>query len=744
MKQFAKCLLILLTGTAVLTGCGGGGSSAPDVAPGPPPANGNPPAPTPLPPTPAPNQYAEATSVTATITDVVIESPPVVSFSLSDEQGVALTGLTTGNIRFTLAKLIPGEDGNASAWQSYINTVKTPAVFPDNPSAIQATSERGGALMDHGDGTYTYTFNTDITAISEPLAVAFEPSLTHRLAMQFSGGPVANPVYDWVPATGQTSNLFSRDIAATVSCNECHDQLAVHGGGRQEMKYCVTCHNPGTFEPNSQTDQDMAVLTHKIHMGRNLPSVQAGGSYLIYGFRDSLHDYSDVIFPQNLTNCTTCHVGTGTRTSVSAAATTGQGDNWNEVPTMTACASCHDDIDYGTHFGGQVDNSGCRSCHSVTGIPGSVAASHEDKVRLAGNRFQANILAVQNTSPGQFPTVTFSMTNPEADNQPYDIKTDPAFQGARLSVGIAANTLEFTNTGFGSAAPNYAQTNALTASTAVGDGTFVVTSTVAVPDGTSAPGRAATGSGLVTIEGRVRQDIGEPGSANIQNIPFTQPHQYFSIDEAGGNAVARREIVSIDKCNACHSRKVNHGNNRTDNIQACAACHNPRNTDFTVRQIAVTPPTDGKRESSLDFKVLIHALHASAYREVPYQVVGFSGFTTYVYDEEEVQYPGRLQNCNGCHINDSYRLPLAGSVLATTLDTGAVLSDPADDTLVTAISSTCSSCHDSALASAHMTQNGGDFSATEASITGGASTETCTVCHGPGRISDIDIAHGID
>ena len=745
MKPCAKHLLILFLSGAVLSGCGGGGGAAsPDVLPGPPPANGNPPAPTPLTPSPSPNLFTAATSVTATITGVTLAPTPVVEFSLIDEVGFALTGLSSSNIRFTLAKLTPAVDGNSSFWQSYLNTRKTPTVFPGNAPAIQASTERDGQLLDHGDGTYTYTFTTDITSISQPLAVVYDPNLTHRVAMQLSGGPAANPVFDWVPASGLTSGLLSREIAATTSCNQCHERLALHGGGRQEMKYCVTCHNPGTSEPNSQTDMDMSVLTHKIHMGRNLPSVQAGGSYLVYGFRDSLHDYSDINFPQSLTNCTTCHVGTATRTSTSAANTTAQGDNWNEVPTMTACASCHDDIDYTTHFGGQVDNSGCRSCHSVTGFPGSVAASHQDRIRLAGNSFKANILSVTNTSPGQFPKITFSMTNPESGNQPYDIKKDPEWLGARLSVGIATNTLDFTNTGLGNAAPNYAQTNALTTSTAVGDGTFVVSSSVAIPDGSAAPGRAATGSGMVTIEGRARRDVGEPGNPSIQNIPFRQPHQYFSIDEPDGKAKPRREVVSIERCNACHTRKVNHGSNRTDSIPGCVGCHNPRNTDLSVRAIAANPPTDGKRESSLDFKVLIHALHASAYREAPYQVVGFGGFTTYVYDEEEVQYPGRLANCKGCHINESYRLPLPRSVLASTVDSGTKPRDSADDIMVTPVASSCSSCHDSALASAHMVQNGGDFTATVTSIAGGASTETCTICHGTGRVSDIDEAHKLD
>ncbi len=440
LKTGALALVLLLV--AACSG-GGGGTAAPDVQPGPPAANGNVTPPAPLPPIPQPNRYAEASTATAAITAVTVESPPVVNFSVADGAGVGLTGLTSSNVRFHIAKLVPGANGDSAQWQSYINRLKTPAVHPENAPAIQSMSDSGGELVDHGDGTYTYTFGTDITNVTSPMAVAFEPTLTHRVAVQFSGGPVINPTYDWIPATGATSGLLTKDVVATEACNTCHNPLALHGGGRQETKLCVTCHNAGTSEPNSQESMDLAVLVHRIHMGKNLPSVQAGGEFVVYGFRDSRHDYSHIAYPQAANNCEKCHAGTATGATalIVSPVITGNGDNWAELPTMSACGSCHDDVDFSMHAGGQVDNSGCQSCHNPSGIAGSVAQDHRNNLLDAMADINVTIASITNTAPGQSPTATFSVTY--AAGNPYDLATDPLWQGASLTMGIAFSTTDF-------------------------------------------------------------------------------------------------------------------------------------------------------------------------------------------------------------------------------------------------------------------------------------------------------------
>ncbi len=714
-RRLRRSGMLLLAVLALAACSDGGGAGAPQVNPGPAPANGNVPAPTPLPAPTLPNYYTRAITATASITGATIASPTTVEFSLVDGDGIALTGLTSANVRFHIAKLIPAADGDSSHWQSYINRNKHATVSgAPQSSAIQATSESGGTLVDHGDGTYTYTSRIDVRSVTTPTAVVYEPNLTHRVGFQFSGGPALNPTYDWVPASNATSGIETRDVVDVKSCNACHNPLAMHGGGRIDTKLCVMCHNPGTHEPNSGEDVDMKVMVHRIHMGSQLPSVQAGGEFVIYGYRDAKLDFSDINYPQPINNCAKCHAGSSTIDDpVVAKVQTSEGDNWAEVPTIQACGSCHDDVDFATHKGGQIDNSGCQSCHSTTGIAGSITAAHANETMIAGEQISVNILSVTNTAPGQFPVVKFSVTNPAAGNAFYNIKTDPAWTSGRLSLALAWDTRDFTNTGVAGRS-TYATTNALTAATiAHGDGTFTVTSGVKIPDGTAAPFRAASGSGMAIFEGRYNIPTGRAS--------FYMEPTYFSINEPNGQAHPRRQVVASAKCNACHGLLNFHGGSRANPEAQCQGCHNPR---FAT--------TSG---ISLDFKRLIHGIHAAAVRTDPLTI------GNHVFDTSVVHFPGVISDCHTCHENDSFKLPLPANVLASTIDLGANQADPADDTMITATASVCSACHDSSLARSHMVQNGADFTATEATIAAGVSTETCAICHGDGRIVDVQTVH---
>ena len=84
-------------------------------------------------------------------------------------------------------------------------------------------------------------------------------------------------------------------------------------------------------------------------------------------------------------------------------------------------------------------------------------------------------------------------------------------------------------------------------------------------------------------------------------------------------------------------------------------------------------------------------------------------------------------------------LPLADSVLATSVDTGDARQDPTDDRVTTPATAACASCHDDKVAKAHMTSNGGSFDTTQQAIDDGEVVEQCTICHGSGK--DYDVAN---
>jgi OmcA/MtrC family decaheme c-type cytochrome len=610
---------------------------------------------------------------------------------------------------------------------------------------LQATTERGssGRLTNHLDGTYQYRFATNVKlpdpeiaaqAASQGLDLRYLPKLTHRVAMQFANGPnPSNPVYDWVPASGAQNPNYHYDVVATANCNSCHGELALHGGGRSESRYCVTCHNPGSTDANSANSVDFKQMIHKIHRGADLPSVKAGGSYVIWGYRDTPHDYSTVKFPRDIRDCQVCHAGTATTDGQQTV--TSQGDNWSQYASKAACGSCHDDVDFDSHYGGQATDNNCMSCHSRSGVAGTIANSHFDSASAAMDAFEARILSISNTAPGARPVITFSVVNPQQGDQPYDILNDPQWTdgfNSRLAVTLSWSTTDYSNTGNEGSNASSLSIDALTEAVANGDGTFRVTSPLAIPDGSVPPNIAATGSGAVAIEGH-------PSVAGTQ-VPLTNVVSFYSIDEANGQAVARRQVVALDNCLDCHGSLSLHGNNRTNNIDSCVTCHNPRNTDSVRRAQATTPATDGKAEESVDFKTMIHAIHAGSFREQPLQVVGFGG----IVHEFDGNFPSRLGNCLLCHEGGSYSLPMPATVLASTINSGASVADPADDTVTTRATAVCSSCHDSSGAKAHMLANGGNFATSQAAIDAGLVIEQCQLCHAEGRTFPVSALHGLD
>ncbi|MDE2150202.1 MAG: OmcA/MtrC family decaheme c-type cytochrome [Gammaproteobacteria bacterium] len=712
------------------------------------------------------------TSLQLEITSATLGTTSTVDFKVTDQNGIGFVGLPASTLEVMIAKLVPGTNGDTDHWQSYVNATDTPSgVGPGTTPTIVAARDSGGTLVDHGDGTYTYTFGFDITNVTQPVAVSFDSALTHRIAIDIRSSTLPqanNAIYTWQPSTGATAGIPGRAIVEIASCNECHDRLTAHGGPRQDTRLCVTCHNPGSTEANSGNSLDFRVMIHKIHDGANLPSVQAGTPYIIYGFQNSVNDFSDVVFPQDVRNCEKCHDAANPNTPDAA--------NHFNNPSIQACGACHDDVDFaqgqaGGHPGGVVtDNSQCTVCHAAGRIAGSVEDSHLIPGKVAAAKFQYNILSITNTAPGQKPMVKFSVTNPQNNDQPYDLATDPSFTAAggasRLAVDIAWRTTEdsgddFGNEGSGVNPGQPVSINALTAATSNGDGTYTVTSAVPIPGN-------ATGSGEVAIEGHPAGDFNGDG-VYTDRVPVTSVIQYFPITDS--TAVPRRAPVDVAKCQNCHGQNDGlslHGNNRTDNVKLCVICHNPNDTDIAQRPIdpdatpngVNTAAVDGLEQRPINFDRMIHSIHGADFRAqlgaAAFVIYGFGGS---VNNFGDVGFPGILQDCNQCHQNNSYQLPLRAGLLGTTVDTHATevangsggkmispqsaLQDVAAYSRITPIAAACSACHADAQARAHMMQNGGSFGATQSQI-GTAFVESCSVCHEPGAIADVAKEHGLN
>jgi len=708
----------------------------------------------PQPGTGAPIPVTSATTIVASIQRVTVpdDGKPVVEVYLKDDHGYSLTGLPAANIRFVLARLEPAANGNSSTWHALTRRVDpfpgTPAPVPAEAvtgtgPASQATTETAtsGVWTERGSGVYTYQFLQGLKA--DP-AVPFDGTMPHRVGLEIRLGspvvPANNPTFTFNPVTNLPIES-GREIVDNDTCNACHDNLVFHGGARFDLQYCVMCHEAYSSDAQTGNTIDLKVMIHKIHSGEALPSVAAGRPYGFFGNRNAWSDFSHVIYPQDRRNCTTCHEESDEDTP--------QASNWRVTVNTATCTSCHDDVDFATganHGGVAATDDTCTSCHGPSSGVASVQQAHVIAEQAAAAKFAYEVLNVTNTAPGQRPTVTIRVVDPTNGNAPYDIRAAGGpFQNssASLAVDIAFSTRpDFTNTGSGSAPTPTSGTPAQPIridfkASGVADptypGGFTATATLPIP-------ATATGSGEALIEGRPAVDAN--GDGTLDRLAVTSVGKAFAITDPAASAY--RQVVDIEKCNDCHEQLTLHGNSRTGNAELCAACHNPNATDINRRVAgsqceSVTGTLD---DQTIDLKYMVHAIHAGAQLGVSYKVCGYNNTG---YDFGHVAYPGKVNNCEGCHLAGTYYPPNSATAVATTIDAGPDRSTPADDVAITAGAAACSACHADATARQHMQLNGASFDAVKAadSTTPAAPVETCGNCHGAGQPADVATAHGV-
>ncbi len=592
----------LIISAILLTGCSGSDGSAGATGAAGPPGTAGPPGP------PGPSSgngvpVDSATSINIEVTSVSVPSgggAPTVELRLSNDLTQGLFGLPAGDIRFVLSQLSPAplSSGGSSEWQSYVT--RNSAGIPNAQANTETATS--GTFTDNADGTYSYTFAQALTAY--PGGPVFDASKSHRLGIEIRGQAPnsSNGIFDFVPAGGVPT--FTRDIVDNDTCNACHDVLEFHGGARTDVTYCVTCHNPSSIDGDTVNEAwggkvDMKVMIHKIHNGASLAN-----GYSVIGFGGAVHDYSGVIFPQDVRNCSTCHD--------ESDADTPDASNWRLVANRETCGSCHDDIDFanGGHPGNFTftDDTQCLDCHgpdaTINNGDARTAVAHEIPAALASEGFQYNIVDVGNTGVGETPVVRFSVTDPTNGDAPYDIQNDVVFTtcaggASRLAIGIAWNTRDYANTDTGVAPGQPLSMNPLTAcggtSVAEGGGIFSVTSPIPVP-------ASVSGSLAVTMDGHPAVDV----NGVIERVAVTNAVAYAAVTDAA--PVARRNAVAITKCGDCHKSLSMHGNNRTDNPEVCVTCHNPNATDIN-RRAGNCAVEFGSDDVSIDMKYMIHALH---------------------------------------------------------------------------------------------------------------------------------------
>jgi OmcA/MtrC family decaheme c-type cytochrome len=155
-------------------------------------------------------------------------------------------------------------------------------------------------------------------------------------------------------------------------------------------------------------------------------------------------------------------------------------------------------------------------------------------------------------------------------------------------------------------------------------------------------------------------------------------------------------------------------------------CHNTWATD-EGRRPGVDPVANPPE--TVDFKVMIHKIHRGVDLANDYTVFGFGGSE---HNYNELVFPGALNDCNFCHIDDSHLLPGAPDRATTVINVAGV---PVPEGAVqTPTTAACTSCHDDDDAVTHAQLN---------SIVVDPLTwsESCNVCHGEGSSVAVSEVH---
>lgn len=395
---------------------------------------------------------------------------------------------------------------------------------------IEEQSDVLDATVQNADGSYTYTYPVPIPAAYLPPANdtdSFGPLDGELAGQALLGGTYTVGLYfRWTYTVGTESfrdqgdtvahflfggatSIEPREVVAHANCNQCHVDLEAHGTNRKDVRLCLLCHTAGAEDRNVASaaggtpgvSVEFSRMIHKIHSGSHLPSVNGvatnpDGSrdydaeptpYVLVGFGDSEHDYSDVSFPvwpylsfplprdlgySSLTadqqdqedairtgpaGCVACHGDPDGSGPLSAPS---QGHLIYSQPSRGACGSCHDDVEWtrpytsnGSTMPAQNDDSACTLCHEPSGDALAVMDGHRhpllDPSFNPGLHFDLASIEEAGASdgdgtidPGEKVSVTFSVQDDAGqDVDPGDISSmSTVLSGPTFNYNLVLNS----------------------------------------------------------------------------------------------------------------------------------------------------------------------------------------------------------------------------------------------------------------------------------------------------------------
>ncbi|MBU0617135.1 MAG: hypothetical protein KKI02_05415, partial [Planctomycetes bacterium] len=644
---------------------------------------------------------------------------------------------------------------------------------------IEADSDLSHYVQ-NGDGSYTYTavdpfpdvylependspfYGPDDGEMTGELLV--EGTYTVLIESRRVFGSIrkaGDATFDFVVADDPFSppDLEPRQFVLREKCNDCHNDIQLHGNNRYAVTGCMICHTSGSEDliTDPETTAGVTVklgeMIHKIHRGHGLPNVVATANgadpyrYEIIGHGESVNDFSDVgspIIPMGVMDCHSCH-GDAV-----------QGPDINTNATQANCTSCHDHLDFATGTildwsnpdvqdgllsEGDLDDPAyrvdightwadgtCMDCHwsgSVIGV--EVVHQHPTTLEQEGTFPTIEIVSVGGMTggggmyfvAGDYPEVTFRLT--DVNNDPLELVDGDGTVIDRMEMILAGPTTLY-QTIIESQRPwsggsldvdpaNWIDNFAV-------DGTYTFTFEDPVP--ADYPAQLNTigeppADQIFPFEGGWGQQY-TPGGTPLDDGTYT----VFAYGRRVTDPAGEREPILSDQfdvlfgadvsvtpyggtvetasCNACHGRLAFHGNQR-EGVLTCLACH-------------TAGTQDGGTYESVDLRIMVHKIHnARNLTNLPYELFGHGSLADFSHMLISSM-PGEAAECHECHVNDDWKSP----PLRTNMRTWMVA---------------CTSCHDSAETAAHV-----DFMTVP-----GTFDELCELCHGDGTLFSIESSH---
>ena len=301
----------------------------------------------------APNYTVTITMSAPTNGSYYVDESPVVTIAAEDGSGNPLDPNTVDSTWNRARLFVYGPTGESHP------VLTAPAANPD-PTSHYTYVDMRDVTADANANIVGTTWTYDLSSVA-----GLEPGTYFALFMirQASGSTSSNYI------SFQVGTATAEKVIAT-NCSDCHATERMHGSYPFDPNFCKACHDynipdpAGVYDGWGDTNYGFGAApinrrVHRVHFGKYLNTTVP-------------HDFSDIVFPQDVRNCNKCH---------------SEVDTYKKEPTRLSCFSCHDSdaaVAHGTIMtidptpaqpwsGDEVES--CETCHGP-GRDFSIEKSH--------------------------------------------------------------------------------------------------------------------------------------------------------------------------------------------------------------------------------------------------------------------------------------------------------------------------------------------------------------------------------